>query len=182
MDAAGVGDRVYPVTCDARRLPLASDSLDLAACVHGIRSLQSEEAMVRVFGEMLRIARTVFLAETLPMARNAAQRAHLAMYNLREEVFQAVTGRRDDLHYLPMDRVKRLVEEVGGAVERTGTLELDLPHALAYFPRSYVEQVPEPRARADLLRRWDEARRLCERDGTDHPPVGFLLATRGRPS
>jgi ubiquinone/menaquinone biosynthesis C-methylase UbiE len=178
VEAAGVGDRVLPIACDARWLPFRSDSLDLATCVHGIRSLQSEEVIVRVFAEMLRVARKVFLAESLPLARNEAQQAHLAMYNLREEVFEAVTGRRDDLRYFHMDQLKRFVERAGGVIESTRTLDVDLPHALAYLPRSYVEKVADSRTREDLLHRWDEARSLGERYGTDHPPVGVLIATR----
>ena len=178
VGAAGVGDRIVPVASDARWLPFRPDALDLAVCIHGIRSLQSEKVMVRVFGEMLRVARRVCLAESLPLARNEAQRAHLAMYDLREEVFEAITGRRDDLRYLPLDQLERLVERAGGVIESTKTVDVDLPHALAFLPRSYVERVPDSRTRGDLLRRWEEARSLGERYGTDHPPVGFLIATR----
>lgn len=175
---SGMEGRIRPVACDARRLPLRDNSTDLAACVHGVRSLESEEGMVRVFREMLRIAPRVFVAETLPIAKNNAQRAHLAMYNLREEVFRATTGHRDDMHYLPLESLVQMVQRAGGVVESADALDIDLPHALAYFPRSMVESIREVPVRESLLHRWDAANSQCKRYGTDHPPVGIITARR----
>lgn len=177
---SGLGDRIGPVRGDARRLPLSGDSVSLAVCLHGIRSLHGEEGTVRVIREMFRVAPYVFLAESLPLARNGAQRAHLAMYDLREEVFSAAGGGCDDLHYAPLDRLAALVERAGGVVERSEVLEVDLPHFLAYFPRARVEAVPAGEHREDLLRRWDEADVLRRRDGEDHPPVGVVTASRAQ--
>lgn len=178
ITAAAMEDRVLPVACNARHLPFPSDLFDLATCVHGIRSLTSEASMIEIFREMLRVAPRIFLAESLPTARNEAQRAHLAMYNLREELFEAVLGSRDDLRYLPLERLLQLVEQAGGSVTESRALEVDLPHALAYVPREYVRQVQDPHKREDLLRRWDEADRLRKEHGTDHPPVGIIVAER----
>jgi len=103
VTASGLSKRTRAISCDARQLPIRDDSVDLAVCLHGVRSLGSEVGMVAVFREMLRVAPRVVIAESLPIAESDAQRAHLAMYNLREEVFLATQGRRDDLHYLPTD-------------------------------------------------------------------------------
>ncbi len=176
--ASGMVERVSPVRCDARRLPLRDDAVDLAVCIHGIRSLRGEDEMVSVFREMLRVAPRVFLAESLPIAKTRAQRAHLAMYNLREEVFHATTGRRDDLHYLPLEQLTALVERAGGAVKDSRVLDVDLPHALAYFPRSLVEAIPAVVRRDSLLRRWDAASAMLAQHGGDHPPVGMIWASR----
>ena len=178
VTVSGLQDRVRPVSCDARGLPLREDSVDLAVCVHGIRSLGPPERLLPVLREMLRVAPRLFLAESLPAATTDAQRAHLAMYDLREEFFEATIGRRDDLHYLPLDRLALLVERAGGAVERSEVLAVDLPHALAYFPRESVRSIQRPEVRDRLLRRWDEANALRERYGTDHPPVGLIDAVR----
>ena len=177
--ASGLAPRIHPIASDARRLPLRDGSVDLAVCVHGIRSLESEQNLVDVFREMLRVAPRIFLAESLPIASSEAQRAHLAMYNLREEVFEAGTGLRDDLHYRPLSQLTALVERAGGVVLSSRTVEIDLPHALAYFPRSLVERIPESDVRDSLLRRWDEADALRARYGTEHPPVAVITAARG---
>lgn len=176
----GMEERVLPVACDARRLPFPPGNFGLAVCVHAIRSLRSEATMVEVFREMMRVSTTIFLAESLPIARTEAQRAHLAMYNLREEVFEAASGVRDDLHYLPLERLAHLVERAGGSVLESKIVEIDLPHALAYFPEGYVQQVPDSRERNTLLRQRAEADELRRRHGTDHPPVGVVVAQSSR--
>ncbi len=178
VEAAGVAERVRAVTCDGQRLPLGNDAADLAVCVHGVRSLDSGENMARVFEEMLRVAARLFVAESLPIGQTEAQRAHLAMYDLRETVLGATTGRPDDLHYLPLERLTDLVRRAGGRVLRSTTVRVDLPHALAYFPRRLIERVPDERAREELLIRWDDANSLRLRVGEDHPPVGAVLAER----
>ncbi len=175
---SGMGDRIRPVTCDARRLPLRDRSVDLAVCVHGIRSLRGEENIVAVVREMLRVSTRVLVAESLPIARTGAQRAHLAMYDLREKVFSATSGVPDDLRYASLDRLASLVETAGGVVESTKTLEVDLPHFLAHFPRALAEAVPPGDLRESLLHRWDEADEMRRRTGTDHPPVGMVVASR----
>lgn len=178
VGGTGMAERVHPVTCDARRLPLLSDAFGRALCVHGIRSLGPDDAITGVFREMLRVAGTLFVAESLPEARTEAQKAHLAMYNLRSEVFEATTGRPDDRPYLPLARLIGLVEEAGGSVRASKVLDIDLPHALAYFPRTLVEKVPPSARRERLLAQWDEASVLAKTYGTDHPPVGVVVATR----
>jgi hypothetical protein len=176
--ASGMGDRIWPVACDARRLPLHADSAQLAVCLHGIRSLFGEGNTVRVLREMLRVSPHLLLAESLPLARTNAERAHLAMYNLREDVFSATSGSRDDRHYVPLEVLASWVERAGGVVENTETIEVDLPHFLAYFPRTLAEAIPGGDLREDLLRRWDEADRMRQRYGEDHPPVGLVTAGR----
>ncbi len=175
VEEAGMGGRVFPVACDARCLPFPSEVFDLAACVHGVRSLRSEAIMADVFREMLRVAPRLLLAESLPIARNKAQRAHLEMYNLREEVFEQVLGRKDDLHYRPLERLVDLVEEAGGTVVESRVLDTGLPHFLAFLPREYVERVQDGAVRMDLLERWERANRLLQSHGAEHPPVGILV-------
>lgn len=176
--ASGLTDRVRPVRCDARHLPFENDSVDISACIHGIRSLGSHANLTAIIREMLRVSRRVALAESLPIATNEAQQAHLAMYNLRHEVFEKTLGRPDDLPYRPLEELVTSVEGAGGSVEMATTLEIDLPHALARFPRALIEEIPDARARASLLRRWDEADSLVQRFGADHPPVGIVTARR----
>jgi len=176
---SGLRDRIRPVACDARWLPLRDDSVDLAVCVHGIRSLGGEESIVRILREMLRVSPRLFIAESLPIARTSAQRSHLAMYDLRHDVFFATSGRRDDLPYASLDRLASLTDRAGGIVDASEALEVNLPHSLAYFPRSLVEAIPAGEVREDLLRRWDEAAENVGKYGEDHPPVGFVLAHRG---
>ncbi len=134
--------------------------------------------MVTIFQEMLRVAPRIVVAESLPIARTPAQRAHLAMYELREEAFREATGVADDLHYLALPELTSRVEVAGGRVEEVRTLELDLPHWLAHFPRTMLDEIREERRREGLQRRWDEAEAMRFRSGEDHPPVDVLVASR----
>ncbi|AEH23968.1 hypothetical protein PYCH_02690 [Pyrococcus yayanosii CH1] len=72
--------------------------------------------------------------DCLPIAKNERQRAHLELYNLREEIFEALFGRKDDLHYLPLERLKELVEKASGEVIESGTFEPALPQLSRLYP------------------------------------------------
>jgi len=178
--SAGVKHRIIPLKLDARELPFPFKAFDLAVLIHGIRSLKNEETMVKVILEMLRVAEKVFIAESLPIAKNERQKAHLELYNLREEIFEALFGERDDLHYPTLEKLQKLVEKAGGRVIESGTFEPKLPHYLAYIPREYVERIKDERKRAELLKRWEEAYERWKK-GAEHPPVGWLLIERPSP-
>ena len=175
--SAGLRHRIIPSKVDARELPFPFKSFDLAVLVYDVRSLKSEKTMIKVFIEMLRVAERVFIAETLPIAKNQAQEAHLEMYNLREEIFEALFGEKDDLHYLPLERLKELLEKAGGRIIESGVFEPNLPHYLAYIPREYVEQIKNEKKRVELLERWNKAYEKWKK-GAEHPPVGWIIARK----
>ena len=172
--SASVKHRIIPLKVDAKKLLFPFRTFDLAVLVHGIRSLKSEETMVKIISEMLRVAENVFIAESLPIANNERQRAHLELYNLREEIFEALFEEKDDLHYPTLEKLTELVERAGGRVIESGTFEPKLPHYLAYIPREYVEKIKDEEKRAELLKRWEEAYERWKK-GAEHPPVGWLL-------
>ncbi len=132
--ASGMADRIRAVAGDARRLPLRTDAVDIAVCIHGVRSMGDDRDVVRVLREMLRVAPRIAIAETLPIAHTEAQRVHLATYNLRERVLLASSGLRDDLPYRSLEHLVSVVADAGGAVDGARTLDVDLPHALAVLP------------------------------------------------
>jgi ubiE/COQ5 methyltransferase family len=176
--AAELSARVRPVQGDARTLPFKRGSFDLAAAVHSVRSFSDEATIVRIFREMLCVAPRIIVAESLPVARNAAQEAHLGMYNLREEIFEAVLGARDDLHYFPLNRLEGFIVQAGGRVTDSLTIETKLPHYLAFIARDYLSRIPSPARRDDLRRRWDAAYQRLVEHGEEHPPVGVIRAVR----
>ncbi|WP_237702067.1 class I SAM-dependent methyltransferase [Thermococcus sp. AM4] len=175
--SAGVKHRIIPLKLDARELPFPFRAFDLAILVHGVRSLKNEEAMIKVISEMLRVSERVFIAESLPVAKNERQRAHLELYNLREEIIEALFGEKDDLHYPTLEKLVELVEWAGGDVIESGTFEPELPHYLAYIPGEYVERIEDEEKRAELLRRREEAYEKWK-EGAEHPLVGWLIAKR----
>jgi len=102
----------------------------------------------------------------------------LEMYNLREEVFEAVSGMKDDIHHLPLHKLRELVERAGGKVTETLTLDVGQPHFLACIPKEFVEKIKDEALKQDLLRRWEVAYSKIQQYGEEHPPVGIVKATR----
>ncbi|WP_457752617.1 class I SAM-dependent methyltransferase [Thermococcus sp.] len=176
VKSAGLWKRVIPMKVDAQNLPFPFKSFDLAVLIHGIRSLRNEETIVKVISEMLRVADEIFIAETLPIAKTRGQEAHLEMYTLREEIFKALYGRKDDLHYFPLDKLIEFVEKAGGEIKEYGTFEPNLPHFLAYIPREYIEKIRDTKKREKLLKKWENAYEKLQKYGEEHPPVGWIKA------
>ncbi len=178
MRATGLTRRVIPLACDARHLPFPSEFFDISLCVHGMRSMHSNSNIVQILGEMIRVSRRIFLAESLPIAKTKAQAAHLEMYNLREEIFEARLGTKDDIHYLPLRKVSELVKKAGGRITSSKVLDIGLPHYLAFIPKEYVEKVKDMEKRNRLIEKWQVAYRKILEHGEEHPPVAVLHAVR----
>jgi ubiquinone/menaquinone biosynthesis C-methylase UbiE len=89
--------RILPFQIDALKIPVPYRSFDFGTIIHGIRSMGNDKTLKAILKEMFRISSYVGIAESLPIANSKAQQAHLEMYNLREEVFEAVNGRKDDI-------------------------------------------------------------------------------------
>jgi hypothetical protein len=176
VHAAGLQDRIHPFQCTALALPLSSQSVDSAVLIHGVRSLGDQSIMIHIFGEMLRVSSTLCVAETLPIAHTRAQKAHLDMYNLREDLFQELSKRKDDVHYLPLNNLCDLLEKAGGTLTTVRTLQVNLPHFLAYFPREEMLKIENREKRRTLLEKWDRAYENLLRYGEEHPPVGIVTA------
>lgn len=178
VEASGLRKRVIPLSCDATHLPFPFECFDVAVCVHGVRSLRSEETIVQILREMLRLSSRIFVAASLPISHTKAQEAHLGMYNLREEIFEALSGEKDDIHYLPLERLSELIEKADGRVTESKVLDTGLPHFLALIPKESIEKIRDEEKKKNLARRWETAHEELTRHGEEHPPVGVLNAVR----
>jgi ubiquinone/menaquinone biosynthesis C-methylase UbiE len=173
ITASGLKGRVIPLQADARSLPFPSSCFDLVVCIHGIRSFENRGAVVAAVREMLRVSKErIFLAESSPIARNMAQKAHLAMYNLRRPVFLAL-GREvlGDMPYFSSEELEEIVREAGAAKTDVKIIDVNMPHHLAWFPVSIIEKIRDEKTRDDLKRKWKEALKMLEKYGEEHPPV-----------
>lgn len=178
VKASGLQHRIIPIQEDARQLPFPYPCFDLVTCIHGIRSFNNREAIVEAVKEMLRVTKErIFLAETSPIARNKAQKAHLRMYNLRRPTFLAL-GHEDfgDLHYFSTEEIEGITEEAGAAQVDVKLVEVNMPHYLAYIPVEYIEKIRDAKIREDLRERWTEALEMLEKHGEEHPPVVIASA------
>lgn len=175
LQAASVSN-VMPVECDATQLPFPSASFDTAVSIHAVRSFRNEDTIVSIFREMLRVSSRIFIAATVPIAKTKAQKAHIEMYNLREEIFEAVTGKKDDIHYFQLSKLVEFVKRANGSIIAAEILNVNLPHHLAFLPKEYVEKIKDDKKREDLLERREKAYQNILKYGEEHPPVGIIEA------
>lgn len=177
LRAATLRERVLPVMCDATQLPFTC-TFDMAVSIHALRSFRDEPTIVKILKEMLRVSSRIFVAASLPTVKTKAQRAHIEMYNLKEEIFEGLSGEKNDIHYFPLKKLGEFIERAGGTPTEVKTVDVNLPHYLAFIPREMVEKIEDNEKRDDLLKRWEKAYDNLKKYGEEHPPVGFLEAVR----
>ncbi|MGQ4914139.1 MAG: class I SAM-dependent methyltransferase [Candidatus Asgardarchaeia archaeon] len=168
--------RIIPLKMDAKKLPFPYRCFDYAVIIHGIRSLKNKENIIRILKEMLRVAKHIAIAETLPIALTKAQEAHLEMYNLRHEVFLHAFGTVEDISYFSLDELVDLVKTAGGKDIKAKMIHPNMPHYLAYFPKKYIERIKDKKVRHMLLEDWEKAFEKIQKYGEEHPPVGLVTA------
>lgn len=181
VEASGLHKRVIPLQEDAKNLPFPYSCFDLVVCIHGIRSFENREAVVEAVKEMLRVSKErIFLAESSPIAKNMAQKAHLAMYNLRRPLFLAL-GREveGDIPYFSPEELEKIVRKAGAAKISVQLVDVDMPHHLAWFPEEMILKVQDKKLRENLKRKWKKALKMLEKYGEEHPPVVVVDAWKG---
>jgi len=178
IQRGGVKSRVIPLQDDARKLPFPYSCFDLSVCIHGIRSFETREACIDAIREMLRVSKErIFLAESSPIARNMAQKAHIAMYNLRRAVFLAIDRpKAGDIPYFSQKELVEIVKEAGATKIDAKLVEVNMPHHLAWFPPEIFEKIKDEEERESLRRRYVKGERMLDKYGEEHPPVIVINA------
>lgn len=174
----GVKSRVIPLQDDARKLPFPYSCFDLPVCIHGIRSFESREACVEATGEMLRVSKErIFIAESSPIARNMAQKAHLMMYNLRRTVFLAMDRpEAGDIPYFSQKDLVKIVKEAGAMKIDAKLVEVNMPHHLAWFPPEIFDKIKDKGERDNLRKRHAKGEKMLDKYGEEHSPVIVINA------
>lgn len=180
INQSGLQSRVIPLQEDARKLQFPFPCFDLVACVHGIRSFDNRESIVEAIKEMLRATKErIFIAESSPIAKNKAQEAHLAMYNLRRLTFLALGQEKiGDLHYFSPQELRDIVVEAGASKIDMKVVDVNMPHHLAYFPFDTIRKIEDKAVRDDLEEKWRKALEMLDKYGEEHPSVIVLNALR----
>ena len=170
--------RVIPLQDDARKLPFPYSCFDLPVCIHGIRSFESRKACVEAIGEMLRVSKErIFIAESSPIARNMAQKAHLTMYNLRRTVFLAMDRpEAGDIPYFSQNDLVKIVKEAGAMKIDAKLVEVNMPHHLAWFPPEIFDKIKDKAKRENLRRKYVKGEKMLHKYGEEHPPVIVINA------
>jgi ubiquinone/menaquinone biosynthesis C-methylase UbiE len=175
---SGLSSRVLPLQVDARETSFPFSCFDLVTCIHGVRSFDSRESIVKTAKEMLRVTKDrIFIVESSPFVKTKAQKAHIAMYNLRHPTFTALgRGHLGDLHYFNPEELQNIVLETGASKVELQIVDVNMPHHLAYFPFDEIKQIKNPITREDLERKWRAALEMLDKYGEEHPPVIIINA------
>ena len=178
IERSGLKGRVIPLQDDARKLPFPYSCFDLAVCIHGIRSFENRKACVEAIAEMLRVSKEkIFIAESSPIARNMAQKAHLKMYNLRRRVFLAMNRpQAGDIPYFSQNDLVNMIKEAGASKIDTKLIEINMPHHLAWFPPELLDNIENKAKRENLRREYVKGEKMLDKYGEEHPPVIVINA------
>ena len=177
LQATTLRERVTPLECDATHLPL-KPGVDIAVSIHALRSFHDEPTIVHILKEMFRVSSHIFVAAYLPIVKTKAQKACMKMYNLREEIFEALSGRKDDIHYFPLEKLVEFVNCAGGTITETKTMEIDLPHCFGFIPKDTIERIEDVKKRENLLQKWEKAYENITKYGEGRPPIGVVKAVK----
>jgi ubiquinone/menaquinone biosynthesis C-methylase UbiE len=78
--------KIQGLKADAQSIPLKDHSIDKAVAVHCIRNFRNKQFIQNALREMNRVLSKegeMIIVENVPIARNKAQEAHLAMYKCK---------------------------------------------------------------------------------------------------
>jgi ubiquinone/menaquinone biosynthesis C-methylase UbiE len=180
IERSGVKSRVIPLQDNARKLLFPYSCFDLTVCIHGIRSFENRKACVEAIGEMLRVSTgRIFIAESSPIARNMAQKAHLTMYNLRRRVFLTMNRPEwGDIPYFSQNDLVKIVKEAGAWKIDTKLIDVNMSRHLAWFPPELPDKIKDKARRENLRREYLKGEKMLDKYGEEHPPVIVINAWR----
>lgn len=174
-DEVGLSDRITGVRADVRCLPFGESSFDGAVAVHSIRNFQDRATIEMAIGEMKRVVvegGNVIIAESLPVARNKAQEAHLEMFECKARYS---TG---ELRYLKRDELMGIFENAGFKEIEARELDCNLSAAPPLF---CIDRHLSPLAEMERREAKDAYRKainLIREYGEISPPTILVMATK----
>ncbi len=159
-------NKVAGVKGNAARMPFKDETFSVATSVHAIRNFPDIETIQTAFKEMKRVTKKggrVIIAETLPSAKNKAQKAHIKMFNCK------VKYSRGELPYLSKAKLENLLESAGLRISIIKTFDFNLSVAPPYFLLD-VARLPEEQ-RAKAVKEYNEAVEAMKKHDETSPPT-----------
>ncbi len=175
MHELNLHKRVVGVKADATRLSFKDSSFDIAATVHAIRNFPNKDSIARAIQEMKRIVvkgGRVILVESLPLARNKAQEAHLQMFRCK------VKYTFGELDFMPEEEVVGMFQSVGFNDLEVKELDYNLSTAPPLFCIDpYLPKLPKSQ-REEAQKAYEEAAKMIKKWGDASPPAIFMKAIK----
>ncbi len=166
-------DKVSGLKADAQSVPLKDCSVDKAVAVHSIRNFQDERAIQNAMREMNRVISKdgeMVIVESIPIARNKAQEAHLALYRCKCKYSSG------DLFYFTQEELLEMLEKAGlrGADSKVIDYNLSATPPIFYLNASLLK---EERIK-DAQMEYDKAIDLIKRHGEVSPPAVIIRVSK----
>jgi len=169
-----LSNKVAGVKGNASKMSFKDQTFSVTSSVHAIRNFQDIKAIKDAFKEMKRVTKKsgrVIVVETLPLAKNKAQEAHMRMFNCK------VKYSRGELFYLTEEELINLLESAGLRISKIKTFDFNLSVAPPYFLLN-ISTLPEEQ-RAEAVREYNEAVEAIKECGEASPPMLVAEAVAG---
>lgn len=166
-----LGHKTQGLKACAQSIPLREKSVDKTVAVHSIRNFQNKHAIQEALREMKRVTSAegeIIVVENIPIARNKAQEAHLAMYKCKCSYSQG------DLYYFTQEELLRMFEKEGLDEIHCEIVDYNLSATppIFYLDASRLEQKQIEKARNDYAVAVDMIRKF----GETSPPALMIKA------
>lgn len=168
-------DKVTGVKADARHVPFKQASFTFAASVHAIRNFQDYSSIEAAIREMERVVvkgGNVVVVESLPIARNKSQEAHLEMFRCK------VKYTSGELDYLPREKIVGIFQRVGFSHIEMEELDYNWSAAPPIFCiEPYLPSIPASE-RENAKSTFEKAAAMVKKWGEASPPALLIRGTK----
>lgn len=156
---------------NGRFLPLRGDMPFHCLFVHALRNFPSEQTIISLFREMGRVTGkkgSVAIVESLPFAKNEAQKAHLRLFDLKVRFTQS------ELPLFPLKKLESMVGE--GGLEILSSQIVD-PQLASTPPLFWLDpDIIPANQRTSFLKEYEETVETIHTHGEVSPPMVVLVA------
>jgi len=165
--------KIQGLKADMQSVPLKDYSIDKAVAVHCIRNFQNQQVMQNALREMNRVLSKegeMIIVENIPIARNKAQEAHLAMYKCKCNYSSG------DVYYFSKEELLRMFRNVGLRETHVEVVDYNLSATppIFYLDTSHLSKGQIEKAQ----RKYIEAVDMIREHGETSPPALIIKAVK----
>jgi ubiquinone/menaquinone biosynthesis C-methylase UbiE len=158
--------KIIGLKADAQIIPVKERSVNKAVAVHCMRNLQNKQAIQNALREMYRVLSKhgeMIVAESMPVARNKSQEAHLAFYNCKCKYDQG------DLFYFSKEEILEMFRKAGLREVETKIVDYNLSAAppIFYLNTSLLKKKLVEKAQKE----YADAVNMVKKYGETSPPA-----------
>jgi len=165
--------KVLGLKADAQKIPLREGSVTKAVAAHSVRDFQDKEIIRNSIREMNRVVSKggeIAIVESMPIAKNKSQEAHLAIFECRRKYTHY------ELMYFTQKELLDVFREVGIKQVQTKIVDHNLSATPPIFclNTSLLEKEQVEKAK----REYSKALSLIKKHGENSPPSLIVKATK----